>query len=559
MGRARSLAQRVEHAQRRHRLCSRRSTPRRARPGSSASASSASGFRRASSARRSIPCPNPNGGAALTSDTMNHVGGTLSLSASLAKLGAGTLDAYGSIMAYANSDSANKPSLLQVLGDMNLGAQVRGAGRQHRPPRPLLRSSGSSTAPARSVSTATAPARSSAASAPSTCAVSRAHVPLRFSVNAVYFLDNSSDVLGPTEPARGTPVTRIERYGLGVNRVDQFQLFIGGEAFAGRRAGPAVRRGEDRRPEQPPGLPLQDEQPEQATMPGERPGRPVDAHHRQPLLPVEARLLAARRGRHRHRRHERLHRGAAAHSAVDALPRRRLGGRHAGPAAGHQDQDVEKPVEHVAPHGHVIGFVHEKDKNDPIVGAIVSVPRPHRPHAARDGRRTASSPTICRRARTRSTSRPTGTSPARATRPCPRRAAACTVDCAARGAAARGHRRRPRARRRHEPADRGRAGRSCTTRRARSCGSTTDPSGGFKFDARLARHGAGQRAGRRVPRPRDADGREGRAAENTLDLMLRPKPKHVARHASARPRSRSSSRSSSRSTAPSSCPSRSAC
>ncbi|HEX4047342.1 MAG TPA: hypothetical protein VH309_05885, partial [Elusimicrobiota bacterium] len=33
------------------------------------------------------PCQNPNGGAPLTSDTMNHVGGTLSISATLAKLG----------------------------------------------------------------------------------------------------------------------------------------------------------------------------------------------------------------------------------------------------------------------------------------------------------------------------------------------------------------------------------------------------------------------------------------------------------------------------------------
>src|SRR5208283_1474092 len=70
------------------------------------------------------------------------------------------------------------------------------------------------------------------------------HVPLRFSLNAVYSLDNTGDVVAATEQARGAaadptnpnptpqPVTRIERYGLGVNRVDHFDFFAGAEFFA---------------------------------------------------------------------------------------------------------------------------------------------------------------------------------------------------------------------------------------------------------------------------------------------------------------------------------------
>src|SRR5581483_2030590 len=57
------------------------------------------------------------------------------------------------------------------------------------------------------------------------------HVPLRFSLNAVYFVDNSAAVVTDTETARGAavgmpsiPVTRIERFGLGVNRVDTFDI-----------------------------------------------------------------------------------------------------------------------------------------------------------------------------------------------------------------------------------------------------------------------------------------------------------------------------------------------
>ncbi len=58
-------------------------------------------------------------------------------------------------------------------------------------------------------------------------------------------------------------------------------------------------------------------------------------------------------------------------AAVDALPRRRLGGGHPGPAAG-REEGSEKVVEKGIPLGHIIGFVHEKDKNDPIVGAIAT-------------------------------------------------------------------------------------------------------------------------------------------------------------------------------------------
>src|SRR5579883_2616669 len=178
----------------------------------------------------SFQCPNPSGGAGITSDTMNHVGGTLSLGVSLAKLGAGTLDAYGAVMAYANSDNVNRPSLLQVLGDTDVGLKamwplgnvvhlglftelwlINGTG--------AVGLDGSGTS-AKFGGVGTIDLRGL-----------ESHVPLRFSLNTVYFLDNSADVLGPTEQARGTPVTRIERYGLGVNRVDQFQLLIGGEAL----------------------------------------------------------------------------------------------------------------------------------------------------------------------------------------------------------------------------------------------------------------------------------------------------------------------------------------
>src|SRR5262249_564798 len=47
-----------------------------------------------------------------------------------------------------------------------------------------------------------------------------------------YVLDNSGEVVNSTEAARGTHITRIERYGLDINRVDHFDIHLGVEAFA---------------------------------------------------------------------------------------------------------------------------------------------------------------------------------------------------------------------------------------------------------------------------------------------------------------------------------------
>jgi outer membrane protein OmpA-like peptidoglycan-associated protein len=175
----------------------------------------------------------------ITSDTMNHIGGTLSLGVSIAKIGAGTLEAYASTSAYANSDSANRPALLQVLGDSNLalkyaapiGSIVRlGLFTELW----LINASGSvgldgSGTSAKFGGVGTLDFRGLSA-----------HVPLRFSTNIVYSLDNTGDVLTDVELARGQaagsvlgrqPVTRIERFGLGVNRVDHVDLLFGLEAM----------------------------------------------------------------------------------------------------------------------------------------------------------------------------------------------------------------------------------------------------------------------------------------------------------------------------------------
>jgi outer membrane protein OmpA-like peptidoglycan-associated protein len=317
------------------------------------------------------PCQNPSGGPALTSDTMNHTGGTLSLGTSLFKIGAGTFDAYGAIQAFANSDSANKPSLLQVLGDTDIGVRytaplgsivhlglftelwlINGTGSVG------LDGSGTS---AKFGGIGTIDLRGL-----------ESKVPLRFSVNPVYFLDNTGDVLSATEQARGTPVTRIERFGLGVNRVDQFQLFIGAEALlADERVRPFLE--------------------EKIGFPSNRQGYACQTNNpskddclaNQQVIPstltIGSRFLPWKRGFSLLAAVDigtsgtstfieelsptppwTLYLGAG--WAVDTKERP--------PVV--QTKLVEKPVEKVAPHGHVTGFVHEKDKTDPLVGVIAT-------------------------------------------------------------------------------------------------------------------------------------------------------------------------------------------
>src|SRR5580658_5555385 len=177
-----------------------------------------------------FPCPNPNGGMPITSDNLSHVGGTLSLGVSIAQLGPGILDGSAGVVTYANSDAANRPGLLQVLGDSVLGVRYvaplgdvfhLGAATDLW----LVNGSGAvgldaAATSARFVALGTADLRG--LSSP---------VPLRFSANIAYSLDNTGAVVHDTEVARDQPVTRIERYGLGVSRVDHVDFLLGAEAL----------------------------------------------------------------------------------------------------------------------------------------------------------------------------------------------------------------------------------------------------------------------------------------------------------------------------------------
>jgi outer membrane protein OmpA-like peptidoglycan-associated protein len=175
-----------------------------------------------------FPCRDPRNAAnTIRSDSSDHIGGRLTLSMQVVKW----LDAYLGTSALANSNPANRPTLLQVLGDSTLGAKAHGSlskifhvGGAFE--LWLVNGTGSvgldgAGTSAKFRGLATADLRGA-----------EKRIPLRFSTNFTYVLDNSGEVVKNTEAARGQPITRIERYGLNINRVDHFDIGLAAELFA---------------------------------------------------------------------------------------------------------------------------------------------------------------------------------------------------------------------------------------------------------------------------------------------------------------------------------------
>ena len=324
-----------------------------------------------------FPCRNKNGGPAVTNDSLSHIGGTISLGVGITKW----LEAYANTGAYANSDDVNKPSLLQVLGDTTLGGKyvvplskvfhvglaadlllVNGTG--------AVGLDGGGTS-GRFIGLFTGDLRGLAS-----------RVPLRFSTNIGYTFDNTADVLVKTESAakadgtggRGQPVTRIERFGLNINRVDHLDIRIGGEFFAAdERVRPFVeygialpnnRQGYACKPNNPSGdlcLANQQVAPSSLTLgvrafPWKRGFSLVAAldigvtgtgKFIEEVSPTPPWMLYIGGG-----------------WAIDTQDR---------PPPPPVTKNVEKRVEIVknAIRGHLQGFVHEKDKQDPIKHAII--------------------------------------------------------------------------------------------------------------------------------------------------------------------------------------------
>ncbi len=187
-----------------------------------------------------------SGTAATGTDTAQHIGGTLTLSYSPLDF----LEVFGSIRAYANSDDREHPQLFQVLGDTTLGVKAgtrvwRGIHLGGYASVYLLNRSGDIGVLGSSTSADFGVLSSF------DLRDFHVNVPLRFHFNAHYFVDNSAAIVSDTEARRRAAqpgynatacangaiqascfleVSRIERYALGVNRVDQFGINLGAEA-----------------------------------------------------------------------------------------------------------------------------------------------------------------------------------------------------------------------------------------------------------------------------------------------------------------------------------------
>jgi len=169
-------------------------------------------------------CKPPLTAGKVISDNLNHVGAHLALGVDIFKF----LEVYLGTNAIANSDKQNRPILLQTLGDSNLGVKVHvqtsatvhlGLASELW----LLNGTGAvgvAGTSAKFRGLATIDSR-----------YAKTPFPLRISGNLTYSLDNSGDLVLDTEAVRNTSITRIERFGLGINRVDHFDINLGVEGF----------------------------------------------------------------------------------------------------------------------------------------------------------------------------------------------------------------------------------------------------------------------------------------------------------------------------------------
>jgi len=168
-------------------------------------------------------------------DSASHVGGFFNISATPFSF----LEAYASLRTYANSNDQGNPQLLQVLGDTNIGVKgftppkLLGPVQAGAEVTLLLLNGTGDVGPSGGATSAlfringTFDARQI-----------KKEIPVRINLNLGYKLDNSAVAVEAIEAQRAkafndgrttTPISRIERYGLGINRVDFFQTYLGVE------------------------------------------------------------------------------------------------------------------------------------------------------------------------------------------------------------------------------------------------------------------------------------------------------------------------------------------
>lgn len=174
-------------------------------------------------------CATPDGGRADRKDDVSRVGAHVQLSVTPLEF----LEAYLGIHSTASSNTLGDPELLQVLGDTTWGVkgfmpykpgQVFTAGGALE----LWFLNGTGGVGADGVSVAL---RALTTADLSNQVNEAERLPLRMNFNLSYVFDNSGGLISDTERQRNQPISRIERYGLNINRVDRLVPAFGFEGM----------------------------------------------------------------------------------------------------------------------------------------------------------------------------------------------------------------------------------------------------------------------------------------------------------------------------------------
>ncbi len=150
------------------------------------------------------------------------------------------LEAYATIRSESNSNSAGQTKLLQILGDSAIGVKAFTPNRIGQ----LFNFGGSFDMLFMNGAGSVGPDMGAASFKLKLLSTldfrepNDAGLPLRLHANLGYFFDNSATIVEQIErdrdaqnDTRGSRITRVERFGLGINRVDQVQLGIGAEGM----------------------------------------------------------------------------------------------------------------------------------------------------------------------------------------------------------------------------------------------------------------------------------------------------------------------------------------
>ncbi|HEX2878338.1 MAG TPA: carboxypeptidase regulatory-like domain-containing protein, partial [Polyangiaceae bacterium] len=175
------------------------------------------------------PCVDPNGGPGNREDDVSRVAANLMLSATPLE----TVEAYLAIASRSTSNSLGTPGLLQVVGDTTIGGKVftpKTVGQMWSGGAALdftfLNGTGSV-----GISSANVAVHALGTLDFTNHEKPEQRSPWRLHGNVSYIFDNSSTLIEDIETERGQRISRIERYGLNINRLDTLQFALGAEGM----------------------------------------------------------------------------------------------------------------------------------------------------------------------------------------------------------------------------------------------------------------------------------------------------------------------------------------